>query len=131
MLFPIALTAAAALALINLWLGFRCGRVRISEKISIGDGGSDLLRTRMRAQSNFSEYVPITLILMALVEAGAGVDAYPWLYILAALFILARLAHPLGMERPAPNPLRSGGMLVTILVTLALAVWGLVMVFIG
>lgn len=131
MLFPITLTAAAALALINLWLGFRCGRVRISEKIFVGDGGSDLLRTRMRAQSNFTEYVPITLILMGLVEAGAGVDAYPWLYILAALFIVARLAHPLGMERPVPNPLRAGGMLVTMLVTLALAVWGLVMVFTG
>lgn len=49
MLLPITLSSAAACGLINIWLGMRVGKVRIGEKIYVGDGGSEKLIRRMRA----------------------------------------------------------------------------------
>jgi uncharacterized membrane protein YecN with MAPEG domain len=39
----------------------------------------------------------------------------------AILFVLGRIAHVFGMDRPAPNALRIGGMLATYLPLLTLA----------
>ena len=98
MILPIALTTAGAAALINLWLGVRIGRVRIAEKISIGDGGNPRLVARMRAQLNFAEYAPIVLILIGLIEMANG--THLWLWVVAAVFILGRVLHAFGMDGP-------------------------------
>lgn len=117
---PITLTIAGALALINLWLGIRVSQLRLRHQISIGDGGNQHVVARMRAHANFIEYAPLFLILLALIEMARGSEA--WLWAVAILFVLGRLAHAFGMDRPAPNPLRMGGILATWvpLVTLAL-----------
>ena len=52
----------------------------------------------MRAHANFAEYTPFFLILLGLVELGGGRQT--WLWAAAILFILARLAHAFGMDRP-------------------------------
>jgi hypothetical protein len=96
LILPIALTTAGAAALVNFWLSWRIGQVRIAEKISIGDGGNPRLVARMRAQLNFAEYVPIILILIALVEAATGTAT--WLAILAGVFVAGRVCHGLGMD---------------------------------
>ena len=70
----------------------------------------------MRADANFSENVPLFLILLLLVELALG-DSL-WLWGAGILFILARLAHPFGMDRPGANALRVGGILVSWLVLL-------------
>jgi uncharacterized membrane protein YecN with MAPEG domain len=93
---PVALAATGASASVNLWLGMRVGRVRVAEKISIGDGGSPRLIARMRAQANFAEYTPVVLILIALVELAQGSQL--WLWGVAALYILGRILHPFGMD---------------------------------
>ena len=123
MLLPITLTMAGAAALVNVWLGIRCSQIRFKGNVPIGDGGNPLLLTRMRAQANFVEYTPFFLILLGLIEYARG--AQTWLWIASILFILSRLAHPLGMERPAPNPLRAGGILVTLIVLVGLAGYAL------
>jgi uncharacterized membrane protein YecN with MAPEG domain len=120
---PITLTIAAAAALINIWLGSRVSRLRFSDKVSIGDGGNTRLTSRMRAHANFVEYTPFFLILLALMELSVGSPT--WLWGAAILFILGRLAHPFGMDRPAPNPLRVVGILLTWLVLLGLALYAL------
>ena len=107
MILPITLTIAAAAALLNIWLALRIGRLRMSKKVSIGHGGDALLETRMRAQANFGEYTPFVLILLALIELAKG--SQTWLWLVAIAYILARIAHAFGMERPVPNPLRAGG----------------------
>jgi uncharacterized membrane protein YecN with MAPEG domain len=117
MLLPIALTTAAAAALVNLWLGWRVGQVRIAEKISIGDGGNPRLIARMRAQLNFAEYVPVVLILIALIELAKGMQL--WLWIVAMLFILGRILHGFGMDGWRLG--RSAGTLTTMLTMLGLA----------
>jgi uncharacterized protein len=123
MILPITLTIAGAAALLNIWLASRTGRIRVSQHISIGDGGNELLTTKMRAQSNFIEYTPFFLILLGLIELAAG--SQMWLWIVAILYILARIAHVFGMDRPAPNPLRMGGIIVTMLTLLGLALYAI------
>jgi hypothetical protein len=126
MILPITLTIAGAAALLNLWLGQRVGKVRLAQKISIGDAGNEALIARMRAQANYVEYTPFFLILLALIEMAVG--SQTWLWGVAILYILARIAHAFGMDRPYPDPmrLRTIGIIVTMLVLLGLglyAVW--------
>jgi len=68
MILTTTLSMAAAAAIINLWLGIRCGQVRAKAKVIHGDGGNPLLMQRMRAQSNFIENTPLAVILVGLVE---------------------------------------------------------------
>lgn len=117
----ITLIIAAALGLLDLWLGIRVSRVRFSRKVSIGHGDVPGMEARIRAHANFNEYVPIALILMGLIEANVG--ASRWLWVVGALLVAARLLHPFGMDRPAPNPLRATGAMLTWLVLLALVIW--------
>ena len=96
MLLPTTLCLTAAALLINFWLGMRCGRIRSQEKISVGDGGHDLLGRRMRAQLNFAEQVPLSLMGVGLLElAGKG---GAWLAPLGAVFLIGRIAHAFGMD---------------------------------
>ncbi len=116
-ILPVTLAAAAACALINVWLAIRIGQVRRAEKISIGDGGSQRLIARMRAQLNFVEYAPIVLILIGLIELAVGTET--WLWAVAALFVVARILHAFGMDGWSAG--RGIGIAVTLLVTVGLA----------
>lgn len=119
MLLPTTLSMAAAAAVLNIWLSLRIGKVRMGQKIMHGDGGNDLLMRRMRAQSNFIENTPLALILIAAIEiSGKG---GVWLAPVAAIFMISRLAHGLGMDNIQPNRLRMIGALCTMLVLLGLA----------
>ena len=80
---------------------------------------SALLR-RMRAQANFIENTPLVLILIAAIElAGKGGS---WLAVVGGIYMLARLAHALGMDGGALHRLRTVGALVTMLTLLGLAI---------
>lgn len=120
MILTTTLSMAAAAAIINLWLAIRCGQVRAKAKVIHGDGGNPLLMQRMRAQSNFIENAPLALVLVGLVElAGRG---GAWLAPVAGLFILGRLAHAIGMDKPGANLPRGFGAISAMLVQLGLAV---------
>jgi uncharacterized membrane protein YecN with MAPEG domain len=96
MLLPTTLCLTAAAILINFWLGMRASKLRHSLGVSIGDGGHEAIVRRMRAQANFLENVPLTLILIAAVElAGKG---GVWLAPAGAVFMLGRIAHGIGMD---------------------------------
>jgi uncharacterized protein len=121
-ILPITLSAAAAAAILALWLMIRVGQVRAKEKIPHGDGGHPLLTKRMRAQLNYVESAPFVLILIAAIElSGRGGT---WLAIVSGLYLLARIAHAFGMDNDvATNPLRGFGIGVTMLTLLGLAVY--------
>lgn len=119
----ISLLAAALAGLIVLWLGWRCGKVRISDKILHGDGGNALLARRMRAQANFTEYTPVALFLILILDL-AGRDG--WLLALAALaFMLGRILHAVGMDSESVAWPRQAGMILTMPILLGLSVWAL------
>lgn len=127
MYLPISLAAAGAAALINIWLSIRIGAVRTAKKVSVGDGGDEHLIRRMRAQANFIENAPIVLILIAVIEAARPVNMA--LAIVAGLFILARVAHGLGMDGGAFKSGRMVGTLITMLTLLGLGVWAIAIAF--
>ncbi|MDP5280456.1 MAPEG family protein [Sphingomonas sp. DG1-23] len=114
---PVALVTAGAAALLNFWLGLRVSRLRMSEKILVGDGGNVRLIARMRAQLNFAEYAPLVLILIALIELAGGTRT--WLWAVAASFIVGRVLHAFGMDGWLPG--RTIGIAITMLTMLGLA----------
>ena len=117
----IALVLAAACALLNIWLGFRVGKVRGQEKVSIGDGGNERVIRRMRAHANFAENAPLVVLLVLVIELAHGPSI--WLWIAAALFMIGRIGHGIGMDGWYPG--RSGGTGLTLVVQLALALWAI------
>jgi uncharacterized protein len=120
---PVTLAAAAACALLNLWLGSRIAKLRQQLKVSVGDGGHEPLLRRMRAQANFIENAPFVLIILAALELSGG--SRPALAALAVLFVLARIAHGVGMDGGELGRWRMYGMMATTFVNLALVIWAL------
>jgi len=120
MILPVTLTAAAAAALINIWLAMRVGRVRTSLKISHGDDAGGPLTRRMRAQLNFVENTAFVLVLIAGIElSGKGGQ---WLAYVAGVYMLGRVAHGFGMDADSGSKGRMAGTLITMLTQLGLAV---------
>lgn len=120
-ILPVTLCTAGAAAVINFWLALRISRIRLSEKVFVGDGGDDRLVRRMRAQLNFAEYVPLTLILLGLVELGAGSSI--WLWGVGAAIVLGRILHAFGMDGWGLG--RRIGIALTLLTMLGLAAYGI------
>ena len=114
---PITLTIAAAAAVLHIWLAARVSAVRNSQKVSIGDGGNEILIRRMRAHANYGESMPVVLILLGLLELGGGDARILWGA--SILFILSRILHGFGMDRPSPSRPRAIGMMGS---TLALVI---------
>lgn len=96
MTFP-SLTAfyGALLGLLFLALSLAVSAGRARFRAHHGDAGQEALRRLIRIQANFAEYVPLTLLLLALAEAGGAAPGLVRALLVALL--LARLAHPPGM----------------------------------
>ena len=94
-LFQIVALYIALNLLLTPVLMFRVGQIRIRKNILLGDGGNDLLLSRMRAHANFTENAPLALIgLIALAMLGAFPIA---LHVFGAVFFIGRILHAMGM----------------------------------
>ena len=121
----VSLFSAGVAALITAWLGWRCSKLRLSEKILHGDGGNSLMMRRMRAQANFTEYTPIALVLIVLLDL---MDINAWALGLTALaFMVGRVLHAVGMDSEAPSKARMIGMALTLPIMLVWAIWALLL----
>jgi hypothetical protein len=117
---PVTLAAAAAAAVLNIWLSIRIGAMRTKLGISIGDGGSEALQRRMRAQLNYVENTAFVLVLIGAIEL-AGKGSW-WLAYIAAVYFIGRVAHGFGMDGGSLKTGRMIGTLTTMLTQLGLAV---------
>ena len=109
-------------------LTVRVGMVRMKAQVSLGDGGDFKLQSRIRAQGNYIEYAPFSLIgLFAL----AGLSAAPLaLHIFGLAFLIGRIAHAIGMD--GKNALGKGrplGMILTVLTLAGQAAYLLFLIF--
>jgi uncharacterized membrane protein YecN with MAPEG domain len=87
---------AGLLALWIVWLSLNVIKLRRTKKIRLGDGGDPELQTAIRVQGNATEYVPLSLILLVLIELNR---AHPVLVHLGGLALLAgRVAHARGLQ---------------------------------
>ena len=119
-LLPVTLSAAAAAAILNVWLMLRVGAVRNAEKIYLGDEDNVNLIRRMRAHANFTETAPFVLVLIAAIEiAGKGGE---WLPYVAGIYIIGRIGHAFGMEGGSMQMGRLIGIIITLLTLLGLAI---------
>jgi uncharacterized protein len=121
---PVTLLTAAAAVGLNIWLGSRVVKSRRDNGVKIGDGGNEAVLRRMRAQANFIENAPFFLILLGGLELSGGNRLA--LGVIAVVFVLARIAHPIGMDGPHVVRWRMFGMMATLLALVALALWAVV-----
>ena len=117
----------AILGLLYVVLGLQVSRLRRGNRVLFGDGDNRELRSAIRAHANFAEYVPIIVLLVAVLEIS-GLPAMR-VHLLMGALVLARLLHPLGMY-VGPRTLqfqicRVGGISLTLLVLAAAAVMAL------
>lgn len=94
---PIIIFYASFLALFYIYLSLRIIGIRKEVKTSIGDGGSNKLNRSIRVHANFSEYVPLTLLLLYFLETY-GADAIA-IHFLAATLLVARIVHAYGVSQ--------------------------------
>lgn len=117
---------AALLAFLYIWLSFKVISQRRSDRISYGDGGNTNMLKVMRTHSNFVEYAPFALLLIAMVELqGAGGLL---LNLLGLCLLTGRVLHAYGFGRsPQIVILRQIGMVLTFAAILVAAIANLVM----
>ena len=123
----VALYIALNLILAPL-LMYRVGQVRIGKKINLGDGGDDLMLSRIRAHGNFTENAPLALIGLI---GFAMLSAPPLvLHIFGAAFFIGRILHAMGMAGSFGQG-RLVGTLLTLLTFFGQAGYILFLVFTG
>ena len=90
----ITLLYASLLGLLQVTLAYKVGSSRLKTNTLLGDGNQSEVLQKVRAHGNLTEYVPIFLILLALIEMQ-GVALWK-IHVLGSLFFLARIAHSYG-----------------------------------
>jgi len=125
-LVPITAFYAGLLALIVIVLGALIGPLRLRTGISILHGDNMVLATAIRRHGNFTESVPLALILLGFLELNGASPGL--LHGLGIALVVSRIAHPLGLKHDnVRNPLRGIGAGGTTLVTLiagGMLIWG-------
>lgn len=109
---PIVAIYAAIIGLLLVALSVRVIMVRRRAQVAVGDGANPELARAIRAQANLTEYAPLTLLLLLLLElSGTGAA---WLHALGAMLVAGRLIHAFGISQPKEDfRLRVTGMTLT------------------
>ncbi|MCR9980802.1 MAPEG family protein [Vibrio diabolicus] len=114
---------ASILAILIIWLAVQVIKQRRLNQVAYADGGVEALQIARSAQSNATEYIPITLILMSLLEFNS---AYPtWIHLTGIIFVIGRIIHARGILKEDLKR-RVRGMQVTFLVILSLVVLNMI-----
>ena len=82
---------AGLLAIWFVLLSYRVIQHRGKAKINLGDGGDTEMLRRIRGHANFAEYVPLVLVLLAMLEQG-GLQAWA-VHAMGATLLVGRLMH--------------------------------------
>ena len=118
-MFPITSFFAGLFTLYFVRLAFVVIRLRKANQVALGAGGFSDLESAIRAHGNFAEYVPLGLILLALLESRS---THPVLvFVLGGLFAFGRFLHAQALSQ-SNLKLRVRGMMLTFgsLITLAI-----------
>lgn len=124
MTFPV-ITALCA-GILGVWgviLAGQVGAGRGKAKVGIGDGGDEDLFCLIRKHGNYTEYVPMALILLGLLEISGAAGSMA-LNILGGTLVVSRILHPLGLKvNGEPTILRIIGIAGTMLMILVTSLW--------
>lgn len=93
---PITAFYGGLIAFVYLYLSILVIRGRRKHKVGLGDGGDRHFEQLIRAHANYSEYVPITLILLLNAEINNGHAG--WLHAAGILILFGRILHAYGLR---------------------------------
>ncbi len=111
---------AAIFAVLHVIFTVRVGFYRFTNNINMGDGGDKVLFNRIRAHGNFTENVPIALLLLLLNNLN-GLE-HGTLMILGWILVVGRCLHyVMIVTRSLPIVLRPISMVMTLGTILAMA----------
>ena len=117
------------LALMMMGLSAHVSALRGKTSISILDGGNMALVERIRRHGNFTEHVPVAILLMAFAEASG--TAPLWTHAAGLALLAGRILHPIGLfhDRPVTLARIAGGVLTWLsmlisMVQIVLNQWG-------
>ncbi|MCX4190572.1 MAPEG family protein [Methylophaga sp. OBS3] len=110
---------AGLCALLIVKLSLSVIALRRKHKVPLGDGNVPELQTAIRLQANATEYIPIALILILLLEM---MNISVWLiHLVGIILIIGRVLHVMGLKNNDLSK-RVLGMKVTLFLIIALAV---------
>lgn len=111
---------AALGALLLIVLAVRVIVQRRRARVGIHDGGDHVLAKRIRAHANATEYLPIGLLLLLLLEAN---QTQAWLlHVVGISLIAGRILHAWGLTRSSAVSVgRAAGIVLTLLAILLAA----------
>ena len=113
---------AGLLGIVFAVLTFRVGPLRAKLGISMYDGGNKELGLEIRRHGNFTEYVPLALLMMALLESMGTMPIA--IHVMGALLVVGRIAHPIGLNWDTVNSgLRAVGAGSSLLVIVVASLW--------
>jgi uncharacterized protein len=121
----IALLIAGLCALMQVLMTALIIARRAQTGIDFLHGDDAKLLGRIRAHGNFTETVPIALIMLALLEMR-GLSA-TWIWSFGVALLLGRSLHALSLMTDNAAWSRRGGMTTTLLVLSAQAIWCIAM----
>lgn len=127
-ILPVTAFYASILALVYLYITFLVIRYRRGNRIGVGDGGHEVLQRLVRVHANFAEYVPLTLILMAILEISTEVS---WLiHGFGLALTTGRVLHAYGLRTSVGATWqRVTGMMLTLLSLAGLAIANLTLIY--
>jgi uncharacterized protein len=124
MMLPVTTILSSLLSLLFVWLSIQVIKRRRQLRVLIGAGGKQELEWAIRAQGNFAEYVPISLILIACAEFNK--TDWRVLVIFAVMLVLGRLLHAYGFLFARDNlDFRVKGMMLTFWMIISLSLWNI------
>ena len=111
---------AGLCGLLMVWLALQTIKVRRANKVKLGDGGDFELQSAIRAHGNFAEYMPITIILLFLLEYN-GMH-YLVIHVIGIAFLAGRWTHAQGLLKDNLRKRVMGmGFTLNIIIGLAIA----------
>ena len=109
---------AGFLAIMLVVLTKRVVGLRYAKKIGIDTGADKEMIQAVRVHGNFTEYVPIILILMGILELNGTPSIY--LHVMGIVLVISRISHAIGLSRTIRGgKLRVYGMFATIMMLVA------------
>lgn len=128
MTLPITIFYLAINALFFVFLSVLVIRARLKNQVPLGDGGNKEVLKAIRIHGNAAEYLPITLLLLLLLESNQAPAGL--LHGLGIAVTAGRVAHAWGISRTiGPSVGRFIGTNLTFLSIIVGAVYGLVLYF--
>jgi uncharacterized membrane protein YecN with MAPEG domain len=111
---------AALLTLLILGLAVRVILARRRTSIGLGDGGDRSIACAIRAHGNATEYVPLALILLLVLELNQTLPLL--LHVFGIALVVGRIVHAFGLSgAPGYSAGRVTGAAITLVVTAAMA----------